>query len=71
MTTEPWQDGVYAALKAAGKPVERLTLKRTDHWLLEQDTRITMLKASVAFVQKYNPADPSPPGPAAAAAAKP
>lgn len=53
-------DEMEAALKAAGKPVERVTLKGADHWLLEQDTRIAMLKASVAFVQKYNPADPAP-----------
>jgi dipeptidyl aminopeptidase/acylaminoacyl peptidase len=56
-------DEMEKALQAAGKPVERVTLKGADHWLLEQDTRVAMLKASVAFVQKYNPADsaPSPP----------
>jgi dipeptidyl aminopeptidase/acylaminoacyl peptidase len=48
------------ALKAAGKPVERLTLPGADHWLLRQETRVAMLKASVAFVQTYNPADPAP-----------
>ncbi len=48
------------ALQAAGKPVEWLTLPGADHWLLRQETRVAMLKASVAFVQKYNPADPAP-----------
>jgi dipeptidyl aminopeptidase/acylaminoacyl peptidase len=50
-------DAMQRALTAAGKPVERLTLEGGDHWLLREDTRIAMLKASVAFVQKYDPAD--------------
>ena len=45
------------ALKSAGKPYERLTLPNADHWLLKEDTRIAMIKASVAFVEKYNPPD--------------
>ena len=53
-------DAMERALRAAGKPVERLTLDHADHWLLEQDARVAMLKASVAFVEKYNPADPAP-----------
>ncbi len=57
-------DEMERALRAAGKPVERLTLKGADHWLLEQDTRVAMLKASVAFVEKYNPPDPAPQNPA-------
>ena len=62
-------DVMEKALERAGKPVERLTLTGADHWLLHEDTRVAMLKASVAFVQKYNPADP-PPIVTAAAAAK-
>jgi dipeptidyl aminopeptidase/acylaminoacyl peptidase len=54
------------ALDAAGKPVEFLTLPGADHWLLEEDARVAMLKASVAFVLKYDPPDPAP----AAVAAK-
>ena len=50
-------DAMERALKAAGKPVERLTLAGADHWLLHEDTRVAMLKASVAFVEKYNPPD--------------
>ena len=56
-------DAMERALKAAGKPVERLTLTGADHWLLKEDTRVAMLKASVAFVEKYNPPDaPQPAG---------
>lgn len=54
-------DAMERALKSAGKPVERLTLAGADHWLLKEDTRVAMLKASVAFVEKYNPPDPSGP----------
>ena len=64
-------DEMEKALKVAGKPVERVTLKGADHWLLEEDTRVAMLKASVAFVQKYNPADPAPQSVAVKAAAGP
>lgn len=46
-----------AALKAAGKSVEFVTLQGDDHWLSRGDTRLTMLKASVEFVQRNNPAD--------------
>jgi dipeptidyl aminopeptidase/acylaminoacyl peptidase len=51
-------DTMERALKSAGKPVERLTLDGADHWLLKEDTRVAMLKASVAFVEKYDPPDP-------------
>jgi dipeptidyl aminopeptidase/acylaminoacyl peptidase len=44
-----------AALKAAGKPVEFVTLDSTDHWLTNGDTRLAMLKATMAFVEKNNP----------------
>ena len=51
-------DVMERALRSAGKPVERLTLTGADHWLLREDTRVAMLEASVAFVEKYNPPDP-------------
>jgi len=54
------------ALKAAGKPVELVTLPNADHWLLHEDTRLAMAKASLDFVLKYDPPDPEP-----AASAKP
>ncbi len=46
------------ALKAAGKPVELITLAGEDHWLSREQTRTQMLKAAVAFVQQHNPAGP-------------
>src|SRR5258706_6138070 len=49
-------DSMAAALKRAGKPYEYLIMKGEDHYLSREDTRIAMLKAAVAFVQKYNPA---------------
>jgi dipeptidyl aminopeptidase/acylaminoacyl peptidase len=45
------------ALKAANKPVEFVELPGEDHWLSKSATRTAMLKAVIAFVQKYNPAD--------------
>lgn len=45
------------ALKAAGKTVEFVELAGEDHWLSKSATRTAMLKAVVAFVQKYNPAE--------------
>jgi dipeptidyl aminopeptidase/acylaminoacyl peptidase len=48
------------ALQSAGKPVELVTLPNADHWLLHEDTRLAMAKASIAFVLKYNPPDPDP-----------
>jgi len=46
-----------AALKRAGKPVELVTMDGEDHWLSREETRIQMLTAAVAFVQKHNPAN--------------
>jgi dipeptidyl aminopeptidase/acylaminoacyl peptidase len=46
-----------SALKSAGKPVELVALHGEDHWLSRSDTRLQMLKAMVAFVEKYNPPD--------------
>ena len=45
------------ALRTAGKPVEFLQLQGEDHWLSHEDTRLAMLRAAVAFVEKHNPAD--------------
>ena len=49
-----------AALRQAGKPVEFVTLPKADHWLLDESSRVAMVKASVAFVMKNNPPDPAP-----------
>lgn len=42
-------------LKAARKPVELLALAGEDHWLSREATRIAMIEAAVAFVEKHNP----------------
>ena len=44
------------ALKDAGKPYEFVELDGEDHWLSLPETRLAMLKATVAFVEKHNPA---------------
>jgi dipeptidyl aminopeptidase/acylaminoacyl peptidase len=59
------------ALKAAGKPVELVTLPGADHWLLHEDTRLAMARASLDFVLKYDPPDPEPAQTAQAVAASP
>ncbi|MEO9211548.1 MAG: prolyl oligopeptidase family serine peptidase [Caulobacteraceae bacterium] len=46
------------ALRGAGKPVEVIRLPGEDHWLSRAATRTRMLEASVAFVEKNNPATP-------------
>ena len=45
------------ALGRAGKPVEFIKMNNEDHWLSREETRIEMLKAAVAFVEKHNPAN--------------
>lgn len=47
-----------SALRSAGKPYEMVTMDNEDHWLSREATRVQMLTAAVAFVQKHNPADP-------------
>jgi dienelactone hydrolase len=48
------------ALKYADKAVELAELDDEDHWLSRTKTRQDMLKAMVAFVEKYNPPDKPP-----------
>jgi dipeptidyl aminopeptidase/acylaminoacyl peptidase len=43
------------ALQSARKPVEMVELDGEDHNLARETTRIAMLKAAMAFVEKYNP----------------
>jgi dipeptidyl aminopeptidase/acylaminoacyl peptidase len=50
-------DNMQKALRSAGKTVELVELSKEDHWLSTQTTRIEMLKAAAAFIQKYNPAE--------------
>ena len=48
------------ALRRTGKPVEMVTLDGEDHWLSKSETRLAMLKAALAFVEKHNPPGPVP-----------
>lgn len=48
---------MYDALKKAGKNVEFVTMQDEDHWLSHSKTRLQMLEADMAFLQKYNPPD--------------
>ncbi len=48
------------ALRAAGKPVEFVTMKGEDHWLSREAGRKAMLTAAVDFVLKHNPPGPAP-----------
>ena len=43
------------ALKRAGKPVELVVQNNADHWLSLGATRLQMLQATMAFVEKHNP----------------
>ena len=43
------------ALRAAGKPVELVTLDGEDHNLSQATTRSQMLEATVAFLEQHNP----------------
>lgn len=47
---------MHDALRRAGKPVEFVRLPGDDHWLTREAGRIATLQASVAFVEKHNPA---------------
>lgn len=49
---------MHRALQKAGKPVDLVTLKGEDHRLSKSATRLAMLSAAVAFVEKHNPAMP-------------
>ncbi len=56
-TVVPYQQSqiMADALTKAGKPFEFVTLKAEDHWLSRGATRLQMLQAVVAFLEKYNP----------------
>ena len=56
-TVVPYQQSqiMADALTKAGKPFEFVTLKAEDHWLSRGATRLQMLQAVVAFLEKNNP----------------
>lgn len=43
------------AMKRVGKSVEFVELPGEDHWLSGGDTRLAMLQAQIAFLEKHNP----------------
>jgi dipeptidyl aminopeptidase/acylaminoacyl peptidase len=43
------------AMAKAGKPVDYLELAGEDHWLSRPATRVAMLEAQVAFLERHNP----------------
>ncbi len=48
-------EAMASALKRAKKPYEFVKLEHEDHFLSREVTRTAMLKAAVAFVEKYDP----------------
>jgi dipeptidyl aminopeptidase/acylaminoacyl peptidase len=56
-TTVPYGQSadMSKALKAAGKPVELVTLRGEDHYLSNAQTRLEMLTSAVTFLEKNNP----------------
>jgi dipeptidyl aminopeptidase/acylaminoacyl peptidase len=56
-TVVPYQQSqlMADALARAGKPFEFVTLKGEDHWLSRGATRLEMLEAVVAFLEKNDP----------------
>ncbi|MEL6487996.1 MAG: prolyl oligopeptidase family serine peptidase, partial [Pseudomonadota bacterium] len=58
-TVVPYAQSVMMrnALKGKGKEFEFVELEGEDHFLSQSDTRMQMLDATMAFVQKHNPAD--------------
>ena len=49
-------EAMESTLRAAGRPVSFVKLDSEDHWLSRSETREQMLQATVAFLEKYNPA---------------
>jgi dipeptidyl aminopeptidase/acylaminoacyl peptidase len=56
------------ALAASGRPAELVSLKDEDHWFSQATTRVEMLTALTAFLEKHNPPGvaEAPPKPAPA-----
>jgi dipeptidyl aminopeptidase/acylaminoacyl peptidase len=51
---------MYDALRKQHKDVQLVTLKDEDHWLSRSQTRLQMLRESVAFLRTHNPPDAAP-----------
>jgi dipeptidyl aminopeptidase/acylaminoacyl peptidase len=48
---------MFDALQSRKKDVQLTTLNKGDHWLLETESRLQMLQATVAFLRAHNPPD--------------
>lgn len=48
---------MYKALRRSQKAVELVVLDHEDHWLSRSETRLQMLKSTVAFLRAHNPPD--------------
>jgi dipeptidyl aminopeptidase/acylaminoacyl peptidase len=46
---------MFKALHRSQKPVDLVVLDHEDHWLSRGDTRLQMLKSTVAFLRAHNP----------------
>ena len=44
-------------MKAAGKPVDFVTMPKADHNFTREEDRLALLKAMEAFLKAHNPAD--------------
>lgn len=51
---------MVGAMRDAGKPVDMVVLPSEDHWLSRPVTRIAMLEAVIAFLEKHNPPTAAP-----------
>jgi len=49
---------MFKALRHSQKPVELVVLDHEDHWLSRSETRLQMLKSTVAFLRAHNPPEP-------------
>ena len=58
-TTVPYEQSqiMVDAMKRAGEPVELVTLQHEDHYLSQGETRLQMLRATLDFLEKNNPAE--------------
>jgi dipeptidyl aminopeptidase/acylaminoacyl peptidase len=45
------------ALQKANKKVDLVTMKKEDHWLSRDETRLLMLQKSMEFLRANNPPD--------------
>jgi dipeptidyl aminopeptidase/acylaminoacyl peptidase len=48
---------IFKALRRSQKSVDLIVLDHEDHWLSRSETRLQMLKSTVAFLRAHNPPD--------------